>query len=197
VKPKPIPGIEPGALLKQVRRAGAFSFAAAFSLAATLVAGQPVPYEEMRTVERSIDERIGGFDITDPIEVLGFSRGVHVQDVGVVFTAEVILVRGPATSPFRPSIPPQDIAKLREKKAARLPEVKKLMRDMMVSSATLLKTLPPEEQVVLGLSMFYQRWEDLTGLPHQIVMKAKRQDLLDFERGTLKSLDGAVQVHEY
>jgi len=61
------------------------------------------------------------------------------------------------------------------------------MRDMMVSSATNLKSMPLEEQVVVGVNLFYQSWEDTTGLPSQIVMQTQRKTLTDFEAGRIKA----------
>lgn len=165
-----------------------------FALAATLMAA--VPYADLRRVERAIDNRFEAYSPSDPMEILGFTRGIYVEGTGAVFTSELILVQGPALSPMRMEVSKEEITKLRERKRARLPELRKLMRDSMVSTATALATVPPQEEVIYGVTMFYQPWEDATGLPRQIVMRAKRQALLDFERGTLKTLEAAVRVQE-
>jgi hypothetical protein len=164
--------------------------------AALVLAAAVVPYSEVRNAERAIDRRIEGHDVADPIDLLGFTRGVYLEGTGAVFTAEVNLVLGPVISPFRPDITKDDIAKLHERKRVRLPELRKVMTDALISTATTMKSVPPQEQVVFGVTMFYQPWEDAAGLPRQIVMQAKRQSLLDFEKGTLKSLDGSVKVLE-
>jgi hypothetical protein len=171
---------------------------AALCFATTAVlAAATVSFNEMRGVERSIDQRIDRHNVADPIDLLGFTRGVYLEGTGAVFTAEVNLVQSAALSPFRTTIPKEDVVKVHERKKSRLPELRKLIQDSLVNSATALRTLPAQEQVVLGISMFYHPWEDATGLPHQILMRARKQALLDFERGTLTSLEGAVQVQEF
>ena len=165
--------------------------------ALALWAAPLVNYSDLRAIERSFDQRITSHDVNDPVDLLGFTRGVYLEGYGAVFTAEVNLVIGPAITPFRPKFSKEDVAKLREKKLARVPAVRKIMRDMMVSSATALKTVPPQEQIVVGLSFFHHPWEDTAGLPQQIVMQAKRQALTDFEKGVIKSLDTVIKVQEY
>jgi hypothetical protein len=165
--------------------------------ALALWAAPAVNYGEIRAVERSFDQRITSHDINDPIDLLGFTRGVYLEGYGAVFTAEVNLVIGPAITPFRPKFTKEDVTRLREKKLARLPAIRRMMRDTMVSTATALKAMPPQEQVVIGVAFFHQPWEDTAGLPQQIVMQAKRQALADFEKGVIKSLDSVIKVQEY
>jgi len=169
--------------------------AATFGAAIALMAA--VPYADLRKVERAIDGRIENFSVADPIDLLGFTRGVYVEGTGVVFSSEVNLVFGPVLSPFHQEISKDEVAKLRERKKARLPELRKLMQDSLVSTATSLSAVPPQEEVIYGVTMFYQPWEDANGLPRQILMRAKRQALLDYEKGALKSLDGAVRTQEF
>jgi hypothetical protein len=52
------------------------------------------------------------------------------------------------------------------------------MRQLLMASAASLENLPPNEQVVLAVSLFHYSWEDYSGLPSQIVMQADRQKLL-------------------
>jgi hypothetical protein len=90
-----------------------------------------------------------------------------------------------------------DIAKVRDRKKARLPEFRKLMQDAMVSTATTLVAVPPQEEIVYCVSMFYMPWEDASGLPRQILMRATRQSLIEFEKGKLKTLEGAIRTREF
>jgi hypothetical protein len=53
------------------------------------------------------------------------------------------------------------------------------MRSMLVDSARSLDSVPPGEQVAVGLSLFYWTWENREGLPAQIVMHAPRKALLE------------------
>ena len=64
--------------------------------------------------------------------------------------------------------------------------------------ASSLDAVPPNEQVVLGVTLFYHTWEDRGGLPSQIVMQAERQKLLDVQlgRASRSSLDSIIKVQE-
>ena len=55
------------------------------------------------------------------------------------------------------------------------------MREMLVAAAVRSTRVPPNEQMVLGVTLFYCSWEDSAGLPAQIVMQAPRKALLDFQ----------------
>ena len=156
-----------------------------------------VPYVDVRNIERAIDRRLDSYSVADPIDVIGVTHGIYIEGTGAVFTSELNLAVGPVLTPFRQNIPKDDIVKLHDRKKARLPELRKLMQDTLVSTATGLPTVPPQEEIVYGVTMFYYAWEDATGMPHQIVMRATRQSLIDFEKGKLKSLEGAVRTQEF
>ncbi|MBM3812691.1 MAG: hypothetical protein FJW20_13770 [Acidimicrobiia bacterium] len=150
-------------------------------------------------LERGFDQRIEAFNVDDPFMLLGSTRGVYLENYGAVFTAEVNLVTGPAITPFRPKLTPVEIEKLRQKKLGRLPQIRQVMRDMLVTSATALKTVPPEQQIVVGVSLFYFSWENSSGLPGQLVLQAKRKALIDFEAGRLDAngLNASIQEMVY
>jgi hypothetical protein len=80
----------------------------------------------------------------------------------------------------------------------RLAVLKSLMRKEMAGWAAELETVSPNEQVVLGVTLFYRSFENREGLPAQIVMQATRQALLDFKasRITAAQLDQLTQVQE-
>ncbi len=60
----------------------------------------------------------------------------------------------------------------------RMAAIRTAMRGMLVDSARSLDSVPADEQVALGLSLFYWKWENRDGLPAQIVMHAPRKVLL-------------------
>lgn len=170
------------------------------ALAATLTAAAPrLSRAELKNLERSFDRRISLFSVDDPFDRLGDTRGVYLENYGVIFTSEVNLVTGPAITPFRPQITDEDKEKLRLKKISRLPDMRRMMRDMMVTSATALKSLPMDQRVVVGVTLFHQPWEKTAGLPSQIVMQARRQSLTDFEAGRIQAvaLDQAIEEQVY
>lgn len=145
------------------------------------------------TVEKAFDARLAR-PIENPFNILGGTRGIYIDGFGTVFTAELNLVTGPTLSPFKPEITKQEIATLKQKKLERLPYLRQLMREMLVSFAGALDMLPANEQIVLGVSLFNFRWEDAAGLPSQIVMQATRQALLN-AKGNAAQAD--VKVQEY
>jgi hypothetical protein len=150
----------------------------------------------LASVEKSLDGGIRSLDPNDPYDLLGFTRGVYVPGYGVVLSTEVNLVIT-FTSPF--SSPPTGVklTGLREKKLRRLGPMRDWMRQALVNAATTLD-LPPNEQVVFGVTLFYRGFEERQGLPCQIVMQAPRQTLLDFKDNRIgrAQLDAAIQVHE-
>ena len=183
--------------MKTLTAHNAFAVRSLFLLAAALTLAAAVPYVDVRNIERAIDRRFDNYNVSDPIELVGGTHGVYLEGTGAVFTSEVALVLGPALLPMHQEISKEEIAKVHERTKARLPELRKLMQDTLVSSATTLGTMPPQEEIVFGVTMIYRPWEDATGLPRQIVMRAKRQALLDFEKGALKSLETAVKTQQF
>lgn len=182
------------------------SFAAAAVLlpviALAIVHGQPKPAVSraaLLPLEKGFDQRIATrFAIDDPIDLLGATRGLYLEGFGVVFTTELSPVVAPGITPFRPTIPKDQVAKVWERKKARLPVIRQVILDMLVSSAAGLKDLPPEEQIVVGISLHYYSWEDTRELPSQIVMQARRRSLLDFEakRITATQLNTQLRTRE-
>ena len=168
--------------------------------AALLLAGSPqVPRGVMQSLEKRFDERIERWNIDDPLYLLGATRGIYLEDYGAVLTAEVNLLAGPGLTPFRPKLTKEEVARLRAKKLERVPALKQMMRGMMITAATTLQSVPSEQQIVVGVSLFYYSWEDTAGLPGQIVMKAPRKTLLDIEAGRLKGpdIENAISVQEF
>lgn len=178
--------------------------AAAFALlfaAGMCLAGADRPRVSRSTVaamEKSFDHRLEKV-VESPFLLLGMTRGVYLEGYGAVFTAEVNLASGPSVTPFRPKATKEEIAQLRQKKLDRLPALKDAMREMLVSSAGSLDTVPAEERLVLGVSLFSFSWEDTTGLPAQIVMQAPRKTLVDFQTGrrSRATMDSVIQAQEF
>jgi len=127
-------------------------------------------------VERSVNKRLETlFD--DPYLLLGLTRGVYLENYGTVLTAELTLHNAPPISPFRPTVSDAEKQAIRKKKIDRLPVLRQVMRDMLVSSARQLDRMPVNEQVVLGVTLLNRSFEDVTGLPAQIVMQGDRKTL--------------------
>ncbi|MGH9675097.1 MAG: hypothetical protein ACRD44_18140 [Bryobacteraceae bacterium] len=171
---------------------GAVLTLVALGLAAAPPASRPVGRADVAALEKRFDQRLTSFAVDDPIELLGNTRGVYIDGYGVVFSTEVSLAPAPALTPFRPSIPRDQVNRVRDKKLTRLPSLKKLMLELMASSAATLRDLPPQEQIVFGVTLHYWSWEDTTGLPAQIVMQAPRKSLID-----RAPVETSVRVREF
>jgi hypothetical protein len=70
----------------------------------------------------------------------------------------------------------------RDRKVQRIPLLEADMREVMADTASNIDTLPPNERVIIGVTLFYFKWEDSSGLPRQIVMSAEKQKLLQARR---------------
>jgi hypothetical protein len=171
---------------------------AAVLLAAAIPAAQPgrpkITRGSLAAIEASFDASITRLGQNDPFDLLGNTRGVYLEDYGVVFTTELNLIVTPTITPFRPAISKAETAKVRERKLQRLTLLKQAMRDMLFQSAAGLAALSAGEQVVLGVTLFYFPWEDRGGLPSQILMRARKSALL---KGAGEALETAVKVEEF
>lgn len=134
--------------------------------------------QEIAAMEKAMDQRFARMDLERPVEVLGLTRGLYIEGFGAVFTAEINLLPGPGISPFRPTISREEVARVREQKLKRLPQIRELMRELLVSAAQSLDRLPPGEQIVLGVMLYSHSWEDTAGLPRLIQMQGRRDALL-------------------
>ncbi len=165
----------------------------------TTAAAPAVNRAALEELEKGFDQQIERHSPDEPFYLLGNTRGVYLQNYGVVFTAELNLVAGAVVTPFRPVYTREEVARLRTKKLARLAVLKDLMRQMLIVSARGLQAVPPDEQIVLGVTLFAYSWEDSNGLPAQVVMQASRRTLagLDARRATAGQLAAAIEVKEF
>ena len=152
----------------------------------------------LHAVEVSFDKRIQTISSDIPFELLGSTRGVYLDGYGAVFTTEVNLSQSANISPFQLTIPKEYAAKLRLRKMDRIPLLKKNMQEEMLAMASSLDGVPPHEQIVLGVTLFYFKWENTSNLPAQIIMQAERQKLLDVQlgRASRTSLASIIRAQE-
>jgi hypothetical protein len=132
----------------------------------------------IEAMERSLDNKIAALWPLDPAEVLGVSQGAYIQGYGAIFLSEVNLAPAAGISPFHPTVSADEIRRTHEKKVQRMGAIRNAMRAMLVDSARSLDSVPADEQVAVGLTLFYWKWENHDGLPAQIVMHAARKALL-------------------
>jgi len=132
---------------------------------------------ELAESERMVDQAIRGKWEADPLVLIGGTRAFYVDGFGVVMTAELNLVLGPSVNPFSPSLSPETMAKYRQRKLERLPQLRDLMSTTLQKAKTWFPGLKDDEQIALGVQMYRYSWEDPTGLPSQVVWQtAKRKD---------------------
>jgi hypothetical protein len=130
-------------------------------------------------LEKSFDSQLSATGGAHPIDILGLTRGVYLDDYGVVFTAEISLMQTPTTSPFRKEISTELRAEIHRQKLENLPLLRKVMREMVKNTALTfgaagvkMNILKPTSQVVLAVRLLYLPYEYTNGLPGQIIMKA-------------------------
>jgi hypothetical protein len=70
---------------------------------------------------------------------------------------------------------------------------------MLVQSGNVLTTVPQQEQIAIGMVLFYFPWENKAGLPQQMLMQAQRKVLVDFETGRANEtqLEAAIKFEEF
>ncbi len=144
------------------------------------VAAAPIPVTRipqgmLANLERTFDGRLDAFDPADPIDMLGGTRGLYVPGFGTIFTTELSLIVTPGISPFRPEFSPALKAQIRQRKAARVPKLEELMKEMVKVTALTLTTMPGDQKIVLAVRLRYLPEEDSTGLPAQIVVSADKK----------------------
>lgn len=131
----------------------------------------------MEVVEKNFNNALSSPGQADPFDLLGPTRGVYLEGYGAVFSTQVGLTAAPLIFPFRVQLSKADIDAVHEKKVKNLAVLKRAMREMLVNAASSLTNLPPDEQIAVGVTLFYSSWEDKTGLPAQILMQAKKSQL--------------------
>ena len=115
---------------------------------------------------------------SDPIDLLGTTRGLYLDGYGAVFTTELSLIITPNTNPFRLQITKEEAARVHQRKLARLPVLRQAMAEMMHNSAAALIQIPDSQQIVLAVRLLYLPYEDTTGLPAQVLMSATRRGVM-------------------
>jgi hypothetical protein len=137
----------------------------------------PVALLTLTALEKDLDIRIATTGGADPCIVLGGTRGLLVTGFGAVFTSDVDLVNSPSIGLFQPTISPEQKALVHKRKLAHLALLQTAMRDtlMALAQSASLKSMAGTDQIVVGLRLMYRPWEDTSGLPGEIVMRADRQ----------------------
>ena len=132
--------------------------------------------QTFRDLERRFDAQLEGLvqDPNAPVDVLGPTRGIYIDNFGVVFTAEVSLVKTPELTPFLKEISKSMADRIHQQRVDRLPLLETAMQDMLHSMARTFLQIPNDQQVVLAVRLLYGSWENTAGMPAQIMLRATR-----------------------
>ena len=169
--------------------------AAAGQQARTVAAGTDVVQQQadagvkrasMVVVEKAFDQRLEVTNPADPFDLLGNARGIYLPGFGFVLTAEVDLIKVPGLSPFHQSITAEERPRLHARKLQAVPRLKEVMKSMLFAAAVELRSVPANENIVIGVNLFYFVGEDASGLPSQVVMRATRQQLMAKQADSIK-----------
>jgi hypothetical protein len=158
-----------------------------------------VPRNTVALTEKYLDERFSKLWSDNPFVVLGPTRGVYLEGYGAVFTAEINLVAGPPIGIMMPPPDKQDIARHRQKKMARIPELKTVLQRLLAETAASpgMATVPPDEQIVLVAFLSHFPWEDISGLPVQIMVQGSKKKLMEAQREGGAALEAAIRATQF
>jgi hypothetical protein len=137
----------------------------------------PVSLQALHTLEKEMDTRIASTGGKNPCNVLSSSRGLYISGLGAVFSAEVELAATPGgVGLFQTGVGPEQKAKYRKDKLTNVPLLEQTLRDMALSlAASPALKMADSDQVVVAARLVYRSWEDLTGMPGQIVAHLDRR----------------------
>ena len=135
--------------------------------------------------ERSIDHSFRNLKDSSPMPLTGITRGAYVQGFGAVFSLQVSLIPMPGLNPFRPTVSDEEKRDLNIRKRQRLEDLELRARKILVEQGNRLTRVPLDEKVALIVSLLQYSWEDLSGLPAQMVMQAPRRVLVERGAGRL------------
>jgi hypothetical protein len=153
----------------------------------------------IKAMEDSVESQLRGIWPADPVEVVGLTQGTYISGSGAVFVSELNLAPSAGTSPFHKTITADELNRIHEKKMSRLPKLKTAMQEVLLNSAGSLDSVPAEEQIALGITLFYWRGENTEGLPSQIVMHGPKRALVEIKTGRADkaTLASVVTVQEF
>lgn len=153
----------------------------------------------IQAIEANMDSHLTKLWPDDPMQVLGLTQGAYIGGFGAVFMSEVNLAPSAGITPFHQTITKDELARTHDKKLTRLPKLKEAMQDLLLNSASSLDSVPANEQITLGITLFYWVGENTDGLPAQIVMHAQRRALVNVKTGLAdrSTLTAAVTVDQF
>jgi hypothetical protein len=160
--------------------------------AATFLAAAPMVKRDLLA---SLEKGFAGTLTANQMQIFGYPSGLYIDGFGVVFLSEINLTYAPMVSPFEPVISPENRARTHARELQQLPILRDEMRQFLLKSAVNLDPLPAAEQIVVGVKLNHQTWEDRSGLPSEIVMQGQKSKLMEAKLGKSPA-DSAIKVQE-
>ncbi len=150
-------------------------------------------------MEESLDKRLAGLFPEDPVMLIGVTKGTYITGYGTVFMGELNLAPSAGITPFHQTISKEEIARIHQKEMDRVPKLKQVMQELLLSSAASLDAVPADEQIALSITLFHFYWENIAGVPSQIVMHAPKKTLVAVHSGRADRalLASSVVVEEF
>jgi len=133
------------------------------------------PRQTLMELEGRLDQKMSATGGADPVYLIGQSRALYVPGYGVVITQEITPVATPAHNPFRVTPSAQQVQQIHQRKLDRVPMIRQTTREMWIEAARSLPTLPDNEHILVAVRFLYQTWEDMKGLPAQIVVRGEHK----------------------
>jgi hypothetical protein len=165
-------------------------------LAATAITPARVTRPALRTMEKSLDARIGAIWADNPLALVGPTRGVYLDGFGAVFTAEVSLASS-GMSLMHVVLTDKDKAAVVKAKNERVPQLMNALEEALVASAASLDPLPGNEQVVIEVILDRYDWEDKPAYPAEMIVQATKQRLLDVKKANGAGIADAIRVTQH
>ncbi|MBV8845399.1 MAG: hypothetical protein JO307_21530 [Bryobacterales bacterium] len=166
------------------------------AIAFTAITPARVTRPTLRSMEKSLDERINTMWPDNPLTVVGPTRAVYLEGYGAVFTAEMSLANE-GISLMHTILTPQDKALVVKKKNERVPQLRKALEEALVGTAASLDTVPPNEQVVIQVVLDRYTWEESPSYPAEMIFQATRQKLLDVKHANGAGMETAIKITEH
>lgn len=150
---------------------------------------------ELAAAERSINQHFQP-DLAEqaPVTMMGTTRGAYLEGFGAVFTMELNLWPTPNVSPFRRSYSDEQKKQLNERKRSRLPALEERIAAILIEQGPALESVPAKEQIALVITLFHFRWENLDGLPSQLVIQGERGEALAAASGRISKEEFRKQL---
>ncbi len=180
-----------------MKRLAPVALLSAFAAIALVADAPRVGRFAMSRLEGQIDALFSTGPNASSVE--GNTRGVYLDGYGAVFTTMLSVVPTPTPNPFN-NFSLKDIMAVHNTKLKQLPFLREKMRQslLVMSASPALEGVRPGEQVVCGVTLFYFKWEDTTGLPREILMQGEKQKLLSVQSGRVprSQLDAMLRTQE-